>query len=95
MVETNRKRGNHVLFINADAEFHAGSAQNYLRPEHVEKIASTLERFENVPGYARRVPLSEITDPENDYSLNIRQYVDNSPSPEPHDVRAHLIRSIK
>jgi hypothetical protein len=26
----------------ADAEFHAGRAQNHLRPEHVEKIVSTL-----------------------------------------------------
>ena len=33
-----------VLFINADAEFYAGRAQNYLRPEHVEKIVSTFCR---------------------------------------------------
>jgi len=32
------ERKNRVLFINADAEFHAGRAQNYLRPEHIEKI---------------------------------------------------------
>ena len=83
-------RRGQVLFINADAEFHAGRAQNYLRPEHVEKIASTFERFEDVPGYARRVTLAEITGPANDYNLNIRRYVDNSPVPEPHDVRAHL-----
>ncbi len=29
-------------------------------------------------------------DPANDCNLNIRRYVDNSPPPEPHDVRAHL-----
>jgi type I restriction enzyme M protein len=68
-----------VLFINADAEFHARRAQNYLRPEHIEKIASTFERFEDVPGYARRVPLTEISGSGNDYSLNVRRYVDNSP----------------
>jgi type I restriction enzyme M protein len=38
-----------VLFINADAEFYAGRAQNYLRPEHVEKIISTFDRYEDVP----------------------------------------------
>ena len=48
-------RRGQVLFINADAEFHAGRAQNYLRPEHVEKIVSTFDRFEDVPGYARVV----------------------------------------
>jgi type I restriction enzyme M protein len=87
-------RREHVLFINADAEFYAGRAQNYLRPEHIEKIASTFERFEDVPGYARRVPLTEIKDPANDYTLNIRRYVDNSPPPEPHDVRAHLLGGV-
>lgn len=84
------KRRGQVLFVNADAEFHAGRAQNYLLPEHVEKIASTFERFEEVPGYARRVPVAEIAGAENDFNLNIRRYVDNSPPPEPHDVRAHL-----
>ncbi len=79
-----------ILFINADAEFHAGRAQNYLRPEHVEKIASTFERYDDIPGYARRVSLEEIGGPANDWNLNIRRYVDNSPPPDRHDVRAHL-----
>jgi type I restriction enzyme M protein len=87
-------RRGQVLFINADAEFHAGRAQNYLRPEHVEKIVSTFDRFEDVPGYARRVPLAQIGDPANDWNLNIRRYVDNSPPPEPHDVRAHLLGGV-
>ena len=87
-------RRGHVFFINADAEFHAGRAQNYLRPEHIEKIASTFERFRGVDRYARLVPLSEIIDPANDYNLNIRRYVDNSPPPEPQDVRAHLVGGV-
>ncbi|WP_217218471.1 type I restriction-modification system subunit M [Deinococcus peraridilitoris] len=61
-----------VLFINADAEYHAGRAQNYLRPEHIEKIASTFERFADVPHYARVVDMRELA--ENDYNLNIRRY---------------------
>src|SRR5712692_116751 len=87
-------RRGQVLFINADAEFHVGRAQNYLRPEHVEKIVSTCARFEDVPGYARRVSLEEISSPANDWNLNISRYVDNSPPPEPHDVRAHLLGGV-
>ena len=87
-------RRGQILFINADAEFHAGRAQNYLRPEHIEKIVSTYDRFEDIPGYARRVPLEEISSPANDWNLNIRRYVDNSPPPEPHDVRAHLLGGV-
>src|SRR5262249_34923910 len=88
------ERRGRVLFINADAEYYAGRAQNYLRPEHVEKIVSTFERYEDVPGYARRVSVSEISDVSNDWNLNIRRYVDNSPPPEPHDVRAHLFGGV-
>ena len=87
-------RRGQILFINADAEFHAGRAQNYLRPEHIEKIVSTYDRFENISGYARRVPLEEISSPANDWNLNIRRYVDNSPPPELHDVRAHLLGGV-
>ncbi len=36
-------RRGRVLFVNADAEYLAGRAQNYLRPEDIEKIASTFE----------------------------------------------------
>jgi type I restriction enzyme M protein len=83
-----------VLFINADAEFHAGRAQNYLRPEHVEKVVSTFDRYQDIPSYARVVPLTEIASEANDFNLNIRRYVDNSPLPEPHDVRAHLLGGV-
>ncbi len=87
-------RRGHVLFINADAEFHAGRAQNYLRPEHVEKVVSTFDRYQDIPGYARSVSLEEISSEANDFNLNIRRYVDNSPPPEPHDVRAHLLGGV-
>jgi type I restriction enzyme M protein len=87
-------RRGRILFINADAEFLAGRAQNYLRPEHMEKIAATFERYETVPHYSRSVPLEEIVSQANDHNLNIRRYVDNAPPPEPHDVRAHLVGGI-
>ncbi|SDC72517.1 type I restriction enzyme M protein [Melghirimyces thermohalophilus] len=77
-----------VLFINADAEYYAGRAQNHLRPEHIEKIVSTFESFAEVPGYASVVTKEQLE--ENDWNLNIRRYADNAPAPEPHDVRAHL-----
>jgi type I restriction enzyme M protein len=82
------ERRGRILFINADAEYYAGRAQNYLRPEHIEKIVSTFDRYDDVPAYARCVSFDEIH--TNDFNLNIRRYVDNSPPPEPHDVRAHL-----
>lgn len=79
-----------VLFINADREFEPGRAQNYLRAEHIEKIVATFQKFEAIERYSEVVSLDAIKSAANDYSLNIRRYADNSPPPEPHDVRAHL-----
>ncbi len=86
------QRKDRVLFINADAEFRSGRAQNYLDPEHVEKIVNAYERYEDIPGFAAIVSREDLE--ENDYNLNIRRYADNAPPPEPHDVRAHLVGGI-
>ena len=77
-----------VLFINADREYEEGRAQNYLRPEHEEKIVSAFQAFAEMDGFARVVTAAELAD--NDFNCNIRRYADNAPPPEPHDVRAHL-----
>lgn len=69
----------HVFFINADREYREGKAQNYLRPEDISKIVHVFRTMKEVPGYARRVPVSEIA--KEDYNCNIRRYVDNSPPP--------------
>jgi len=60
----------------------------------VEKIVSTFDRYDDIPGYARRVSLAEIGGEANDWNLNIRRYVDNSPPPEPQDVCAHLLGGV-
>ena len=82
------ERQGKMLFINADAEFAAGRAQNYLLPEHAEKIVSAYREFGDIPGYATVVTREELR--ANDDNLNIRRYADNAPPPEPQDVRAHL-----
>ena len=81
-------RAGKVLFINADAEFAAGRAQNYLLPEHAEKVVSAYRAFADIPGYATVVTRKDLA--ANDDNLNIRRYADNAPPPEPQDVRAHL-----
>ena len=78
----------HVLFINADREYREGKAQNHLRAEDIDKIVHAYRAGQDIPAYARCVPVAEIK--AEDYNCNIRRYVDNAPPPEPHDVRAHL-----
>lgn len=86
------KRQGKVLFINADSEFFEGRAQNYLLPEHIEKIVTTFDEFEAVPGFSAIVETATLR--ANEYNLNIRRYADNAPPPESHDVRAHLIGGV-
>jgi type I restriction enzyme M protein len=82
-----------IQFINADAEFAEGKVQNILRPEDIEKIDFVFnQKPDKIEKYARLVDKQEIVD--NDYNLNIRRYVDNTPDPEPEDVRAHLTGGI-
>jgi type I restriction enzyme M protein len=78
-----------VLFINADREYREGRAQNFIDPEHIEKIVSAYDSFAEVPGFAAVVDNKAIIEEEAG-NLNIRRYADSSPSPERHDSRAHL-----
>jgi type I restriction enzyme M protein len=86
------ERRRKVLFINADAEYREGRAQNLLMPEHIEKIVNAFERYEDIPGFATVVSHDDLA--KNDFNLNIRRYADNSPPPEPQDVRAHLMGGV-
>jgi type I restriction enzyme M protein len=86
------ERQGKVLFINADAEFREGRAQNYLDPEHIEKVINAYHQFEAIPGFAAVVQKEQLE--ENDWNLNIRRYADNAPPPEPQDVRAHLLGGV-
>jgi hypothetical protein len=80
-----RKR---VLFINADREYREGKNQSTLRPEDVEKISHVYHEGLEVNGYSEYISIERLE--AEDFNLNIRRYVDNSPPPEPQDVRAHM-----
>lgn len=77
-----------VLFINADREYKEGKNQNKLRPEDIEKISNVYKQQLTVDKYSKLVSIEDIQ--KEEYNLNIRRYVDNSPDAEPQDVRAHL-----
>ena len=87
-----KARRSKVLFINADREYFEGRSQNFLMPEHIEKIVTTFEAFKEEPGFSAIVDTATLK--TNGYNLNIRRYADNAPPPEPHDVRAHLLGGV-
>ncbi|RCK75115.1 MAG: Type I restriction-modification system, DNA-methyltransferase subunit M [Ignavibacteriae bacterium] len=92
IVVINKKKPEHlknkILFINADRDYGEGRNQNYLRPEDIEKIVTVFDNTLEIPKYSRLVKIKEIE--ENDFNLNIRRYVDNSPEPEIENVHYHI-----
>lgn len=83
---------NKIFIVNADKDYAEGKKQNTLRPEDVEKIDFVFTNKIEEANYSRLVDLETIA--ANDYTLNIRRYVDNTPLPEPEDVKAHLIGGV-
>lgn len=74
-----------VVFIDASDQIRVGRAQNFLEPDHVDRIFKWYKSFKDVENYVKVASLEEIK--ENDYNLNIPLYVekiieDNLPSVE-------------
>lgn len=87
-----REKRKEVLFINADREFKEGKNMNSLRSEDITKIVKVYETKQVIENYSKLVKISEIETEK--WNLNIRRYVDNSPPPEPQDVKAHLLGGV-
>ena len=52
----------------------------------------TFTRASEVPRYARMVPVAEISDPKNDYNLNLPRYIDSTQPEDIQDINGHLRR---
>lgn len=89
VINRNRKDNKEkILFINADKEYKEGKNQNSLRPEDIEKISYVFKNKIELSRYSRLIDVRTVK--EEEYNLNVRRYVDNSPEPEPQDVKAHI-----
>lgn len=75
-----------IMFIDASREFADDKKQNRLRPQDIEKIAATHQKFKSVPKYAHRAKRKEIE--ENEFNLNIPRYVDTSEEEVEIDIAA-------
>ena len=74
-----------VLFIDASDQIRVGRAQNFLEPDHVQKIFNWYQAFEDVENHVKIATVEDLK--ENDFNLNIPLYVektieDNLPSVE-------------
>lgn len=83
-----------ILMIDASKGFEKDGPKNRLRPRDMHKIVDAYLRGEEIARYSRMVPVSEITDPQNDHNLNIPRYIDSSEPEDTQDLSAHLLGGI-
>ncbi|OES45368.1 type I restriction-modification system subunit M [Domibacillus iocasae] len=85
---TNKRpdRRGQVLFINAIDEVERKNAQSYLEDSHIQKIASTYDKYETVLDFTKVVTIKDIED--NNFSLSIPLYIKHSPQDGKGDQRS-------
>jgi type I restriction enzyme M protein len=79
-----------VMMIDASKGFIKDGNKNRLREQDIHRIVDTFRKGEDVPGYARLVPLAEMASEKNDFNLNLPRYIDSSEPEDIQDLAAHL-----
>lgn len=68
------ERKGKIVFINAEADFEAGTKQNRLRKAEIEKISQAVLAFKPVDRFAQVINVDDIA--KSNYALSISSYVD-------------------
>jgi len=83
-----------IFMIDASKGFTKDGPKNRLREQDIHRIVDTFTRQVEIPGYARLVPVAEISDAKNDYNLNLPRYIDTTDAEDVQDITAHLCGGI-
>lgn len=83
-----------VFMIDASKGFLKDGNKNRLRAQDMHKIVDAFNNSVEIAGYSRLVPLAEISDPKNDYNLNLPRYIDSTEPEDVQDLSAHLLGGI-
>jgi len=79
-----------IFMIDASKGFYKDGNKNRLRAQDIHKIVDVFTNQKEVSKYSRMVSLSEISDPKNDFNLNIPRYIDSQEEEDIQDIEAHL-----
>ena len=79
-----------IFMIDASKGFRKDGNKNRLREQDIHRIVDTFTRKVEIPGYARMVPVAEVSDARNDYNLNLPRYIDGTEAEDIQDITAHL-----
>ena len=84
----NARKG--IFMIDASKGFIKDGNKNRLREQDIHKIVDAFTRQAELPCYSRLVPVAEISDPKNDYNLNLPRYIDSTEPEDLQDIDGHL-----
>jgi len=79
-----------IFMIDASKGFIKDGNKNRLRAQDIHKIVDAFTRQVEIPRYSRMVPFADISDPKNDFNLNLPRYIDSSEPEDIQDIDAHL-----
>src|SRR5437667_7977072 len=79
-----------IFMIDASKNFIKDGNKNRLREQDIHKIVDTFTRQLDFTRYSRMVSLAEISDPKNDFNLNLPRYIDSTAPEDLQDIDAHL-----
>jgi type I restriction enzyme M protein len=82
-----------VMIVNGAEQYEKGTAQNYLRDEHIKTLSETYLAFGDVERLAKVVPVADIA--ANDFNLNITRYVNLGAAAEQIDVAVEVERLME
>jgi type I restriction enzyme M protein len=83
-----------IFMIDAGTGYIKDGNKNRLREQDIHRIVDVFKRGEQIPGYSRMIPMSEIADTKNEYNLNIPRYIESTETDDIQDIEAHLLGGI-
>lgn len=83
-----------IFMIDASKGFIKDGNKNRLREQDIHKITDVFNKQIEVPKFSRFVSYKEISDPKNDFNLNIPRYIDSQEIEDIQDIEAHLLGDI-
>jgi type I restriction enzyme M protein len=84
----------HIFMMDAGKGFIKDGNKNRLREQDIHKIVDVFNKQLEVPKFSRLVGIDEISDPKNDFNLNIPRYIDSQEIEDIQDIEAHLLGDI-
>jgi type I restriction enzyme M protein len=84
----NARKG--IFMVDASKGFIKDGNKNRLREQDIHKIVDIYTRQHEENRYSRLVPVAEISDPKNDFNLNLPRYIDSTEQDDIQDIDAHL-----